>query len=102
MNRRRLPRIALLAFLPTLAAAAPPADPVRESDIAATVRFLASPELEGRGAADRGGAVAAAYLASRLEAIGFLPAGDPGPEGPSFFQEISGVEARLDRPRSWI
>ncbi len=102
MNRRRLPRIALLAFLPTLAAAAPPADPVRESDIAATVRFLASPELEGRGAADRGGAVAAAYLASRLEAIGFLPAGDPGPEGPSFFQEISGVEARLDRPGSWI
>lgn len=102
MQRRLGTRLATLALLPALSAAGPPADAIREKDIAATLRFLSSAELEGRGAAGRGGAVAAAYLASRLEAIGLLPAGDPGPEGASFFQEIPGVEARFDPAGSWI
>jgi Zn-dependent M28 family amino/carboxypeptidase len=83
-------------LLGTLATAAGPGDgAVREGDIAATVRFLSSPELEGRGAAERGGAVASAYVAARLEGLGWIGAGDEAGAGRSFFQTVPAISARL-------
>lgn len=81
-------------------AAGPGDDAVRIPDIAATVRFLASPELGGRAAAGSGGAVTSAYIAARLDALGWLPAGDETGSGRSFYQSVSAVEATLDPSRS--
>jgi Zn-dependent M28 family amino/carboxypeptidase len=50
---------------------------IREDRMRADVRFLSSDLLEGRGPATRGDALARAYIASRLEAIGLEP-GAPG------------------------
>ncbi len=98
MNRVSL--AAVLAACALTAGAAPPAGEegaIRVSDIAATVRFLASPELEGRASAERGGAVASAFIAARFAAIGWLPAGDATPAGPSFYQSLPAVTAEWDR-----
>jgi aminopeptidase YwaD len=73
---------------------------VREEDVAATIRFLAAPELEGRHAAERGGAVASAFVAARLEALGWLPAGDETPAGRSWFQSVPAIEAAYDASSS--
>lgn len=99
MKRRAILGLAVSTSL-SLPLAATPAGPgeaaMRESDIAATVEFLASPELEGRGAAERGGAVASAFIAARLRAVGFLPAGDGNGAGRSFFQSVPATTARFD------
>lgn len=83
-----------------LATAATPvgvdAGAIRISEIAATVRFLASLELEGRHAAERGGAVASAYIAARFASLGWLPAGDATPAGPSYYQAVPGLTATWD------
>ncbi|MGZ4834745.1 MAG: M28 family peptidase [Terriglobales bacterium] len=50
-------------------------DPQR---IRAHVKFLASDLLEGRGTGQRGGDIAAQYIASQLESYGLKPAGDHG------------------------
>ncbi len=84
------------AALAQLAWATPGDEAVREEDIAATIRFLASPELEGRHAAERGGAVASAFVAQRLEALGWLPAGDESPGGRSWYQAVPAIEASYD------
>ncbi len=97
--RRRFPAaVCLLIAWPAL----PAAESVSEPEIAAAIRFLTSPELEGRAAAERGGAIASAYIASRLEAEGWLPAGDDTPAGRSFFQSIPAVEASYDPADSWL
>ncbi len=44
----------------------------------AHLEFLASDLLEGRGTATRGGALAAAYIATQFERLGLKPAGDSG------------------------
>jgi Zn-dependent M28 family amino/carboxypeptidase len=81
-------------------AAAPPArtSPAAERTITADairahVRFLASDLLEGRGPGTRGDALAQAYIASELEALGLRPAGTQG-----FFQpfDIVGVDGHAD------
>lgn len=46
--------------------------------IRATVKFLSSDLLEGRGTGQRGGDIAAEYLAAQFEAVGLKPAGDHG------------------------
>jgi Zn-dependent M28 family amino/carboxypeptidase len=50
---------------------------IREDRMRADIRFLSSDLLEGRGPATHGDALARAYIASRLEAIGLEP-GAPG------------------------
>ncbi len=43
---------------------------IRGDEIISSIRFLASPRLEGRDAGERGGEIAADYVVSRLQAIG--------------------------------
>lgn len=96
-----LSRIAAFGATALLAAAVP-GDPALLSDIAATVGFLASPELGGRGCDEAGGAVASAYIASRLQAAGWIPAGDAGASGRSFYQTVPAVSARFMADRSYL
>jgi len=51
---------------------------IRGDEIIATVRFLASPRLEGRDAGERGAEIAADYLVSRFQAIGLQAGGKDG------------------------
>lgn len=89
------------SLLLPLALLAPPADPLpapitaaaaggRVDALRANLKFLASDLLEGRGTGDRGGDLAAAYLAAQLEELGAEPGGADG----SYFQEVPllGVE----------
>jgi Zn-dependent M28 family amino/carboxypeptidase len=48
------------------------------------VKFLASDLLEGRGTGQRGGDIAAQYIATQFELYGLKPAGEDG----SYFQEV--------------
>ncbi len=73
---------ALLAWAPGVAAPESRADAHR---FLADVKFLASPELEGRGAGSKGLETAAAYIAERFRTLGLQPAGDNG----SFFQAFT-------------
>src|SRR4051812_15815768 len=50
----------------------------------AQVKFLSDDLLEGRGTGQRGGDVAARYLAAQFELYGLKPAGDEG----SYFQKV--------------
>ncbi|HVP62079.1 MAG TPA: M28 family peptidase [Myxococcaceae bacterium] len=88
------------AALVVALAAAPPArtSPLAERAISADairahVRFLASDLLEGRGPGTRGDALAQAYIASQLEALGLRPAGTQG-----FLQpfDIVGVDGHAE------
>ncbi len=64
---------------------------IRQDRMRADIRFLSSDLLEGRGPATRGDALARAYIASRLEAIGL----EPGAPGAAWEQpvELVGVTA---------
>jgi Zn-dependent M28 family amino/carboxypeptidase len=64
-----------------------PSDPsaVIDSDkIRAHVKFLASDLLEGRGTGQRGGDIAAEYIATQFELYGLKPAAEKG----SYFQDV--------------
>ncbi len=63
------------ALPPAAAAAARAMDPQR---IRAHVEFLSSDLLEGRGTGQRGGDIAAEYIATQFESYGLKPAGDNG------------------------
>ena len=70
--------------------------------IAAHVRLLSSPALEGRGLASRGLDAAAEYVAAALALAGIPPLGSagPAPGAPSYFQpvplrEISALAGRV-------
>src|SRR5713226_3662734 len=52
--------------------------------IRAHVKFLASDLLEGRGTGQRGGDIAAEYIATQFSLYGLKPAGDNN----SFFQDV--------------
>lgn len=52
--------------------------------IRAHVKFLASDLLEGRGTGQRGGDIAAEYIATQFELYGLSPAGDHG----RYFQDV--------------
>jgi Zn-dependent M28 family amino/carboxypeptidase len=52
--------------------------------IRAHVKYLASDELEGRGTGQKGGDLAAAYVAEEFNHYGLLPAGDNG----TYFQNV--------------
>lgn len=87
----RAPLSLILALqLAVVAWAAPPrpaevANPaITAAEITAHVRYLASPELEGRGSGTPGNDKAADYLAARFRAVGLRPAGEKG----SYFQRF--------------
>lgn len=71
--------------------------PRAEAELRAHVRFLASDLLEGRAPGSLGGKLARAYLASQLEAFGYLPAGDGG----SYEQKVPMVEIAAQVPAQW-
>ena len=66
---------------PSGAASAAAIDPEK---IRAHVKFLASDLLEGRGTGQRGGDIAAEYIAAQFALDGLRPAGEKG----SFFQDV--------------
>jgi len=73
----------LIALLTTISAAQAPAanDALQKIDperIRAHVKFLASDLLEGRGTGQRGGDIAAEYIATQFAMYGLQPAGDNG------------------------
>jgi hypothetical protein len=59
----------------------PSFDPER---IRAHVKYLASDELEGRGVGQKGGDLAADYIAAQFKSYGLKPAGDNG----TYFQQV--------------
>ena len=75
-THRRASSAGASAHLPPAAIAAmQKIDPER---IRGQVKFLASDLLEGRGTGQRGGDLAAAYIANQFELYGLKPAGDNG------------------------
>jgi hypothetical protein len=79
---------ALLAGMSLAQAAGDPADAamalIRPEAIRADMRFLADDLLEGRGTGARGYAIAAAFVATRFEALGLAPAGENG----TYYQSV--------------
>jgi len=81
---------ALLVFNLLLSAQQPPAEvqaamtAINGEQMRPHVKFLASDLLEGRGTGQRGGELAAAYIATQFELLGLKPG---GPEG-SYFQPV--------------
>jgi hypothetical protein len=69
-------KVQQIAGLPAAAQQAMAA--VEAQRIRAHVRFLASDLLEGRGTGQRGGDIAAEYLATQFALYGLKPAGDNG------------------------
>jgi Zn-dependent M28 family amino/carboxypeptidase len=57
---------------------------IDKEKIRAHVKFLASDLLEGRGTGQRGGDIAAEYIATQFALYGLKPAGDNG----TFFQDV--------------
>ena len=68
--------------------------------IRAHVRFLSDDLLEGRGTGQRGGDIAARYIASQFEQLGLQPAGDDG----TYLQKVdfSGVYTLHDTQVSLV
>jgi Zn-dependent M28 family amino/carboxypeptidase len=83
----RKPLIALLIVVSALTAfaasktTAPSFDPEK---IRAHVKYLASDELEGRGTGQKGGDLAAEYIAAQFQSYGLKPAGENG----TYFQKV--------------
>lgn len=76
----------LLTGCATVQQSAPHAWTVRPSWVSAHERFLAGPELQGRGSATRDEAIAAAYMATQFEGFGLTPA-----PGMSSYLQTAGV-----------
>src|SRR5712691_4427809 len=73
------------AAAPGRAAASPAGTPeIDKEKIRAHVKFLASDLLEGRGTGQRGGDIAAEYIATQFELSGLKPAGENG----AYFQDV--------------
>jgi Zn-dependent M28 family amino/carboxypeptidase len=80
--RRTSPREAASAHLPSVAIAA--LQKIDPEHIRANVRFLSHDLLEGRGTGQRGGDIAAEYIATQFWLDGLKPAGENG----TFFQNV--------------
>src|SRR5260370_34592592 len=52
--------------------------------IRATVKYLSDDALQGRGTGQKGGDMAADWIAAQFKSYGLIPAGDAG----SYFQEV--------------
>jgi Zn-dependent M28 family amino/carboxypeptidase len=107
MNRQRLFLLAIAAVLAAAAQAASTDIPanvaaaakahINAGTLAAPIRFLASDELEGRGPATRGDALARRYLATELESLGYLP----GFADKSWVQPVNVVGTTAQLPKTW-
>lgn len=87
------PAFAQTAAPAPVTSAAPATDwTVKPEWISAHVRFLAGPELQGRGSATRDEAIAAAYVAARFQGYGLQPV--PGTD--SYLQKVKVIRPRLD------
>lgn len=97
-----------LALVGALGAAAPQATipgsvqatakhQITADTLAAPIRYLASDELEGRGPASRGDALARLYLATELESMGYKPAGT----NKSWEQTVDIVSSTAQLPQTW-
>ncbi len=93
MIRRYMVLLLFLGFLvPQVVPAADPTDSaVRMME---TIRFLASPEMKGRGIGTPELDRAAAYIAKEFEAVGLVPGGDNGSWYQEWTDEASGVPMR--------
>src|SRR5215472_11135328 len=80
--------VAVSAHLP--GAVFPALKSIDPEHIRAHVRFLSHDLLEGRGTGQRGGDIAAEYIATQFGLYGLEPAGDmnPGGEKKTFFQNV--------------
>src|SRR6266851_1885458 len=72
------------AAAPGRAAASQGTPEIDKEKIRAHVKFLASDLLEGRGTGQRGGDIAAEYIATQFELDGLKPAGENG----AYFQDV--------------
>lgn len=79
---RRAPAASAKLLPPAVSKVARLVDPER---IRAHVRFLADDLLEGRGTGQRGGDIAALYIATQFALYGLMPAGDDG----TFMQKVA-------------
>jgi Zn-dependent M28 family amino/carboxypeptidase len=70
---------------------------VTRNALEASIRFLASDALEGRGPATRGDQLARLYLATELEGLGYQPAFPNGQWQQPF--DVVGIKAEM--PRTW-
>jgi hypothetical protein len=66
---------------------------IRPEAIRADIRFLSDDLLEGRPTATRGDQIAAKFMASPFEGLGFQPAGDAG----TYFQNVPLRSMRVDQ-----
>lgn len=73
-----------------MAAAAAVIPEMNKENIRAHVRFLSHDLLEGRGTGQRGGDIAAEYIATQFALDGLKPAGDNG----TYFQNVPMVEVK--------
>jgi len=97
--RKPLTVCLILASAVTLFAAA--TVPTLDSEkIRAHVKYLASDELEGRGMNQKGGDLAAQYIADQFKSYGLKPAGDNG----TYFQKVPmvGVQTLPDTTFSLV
>lgn len=90
---------------PAVVEPTPAGGPIDAAGLAATVRFLSSDALEGRGPGSRGDQVARLYLSSELEALGLVPgvgtgagAGSPSPTWEQSFPMV-GIDSQA--PATW-
>jgi Zn-dependent M28 family amino/carboxypeptidase len=88
-SRRAAPPSTASSLPPSAVVAMKGIDPQR---IRAHVKFLSSDLLEGRGTGQRGGDIAAEYIATVFEAYGLKPAGDNG----TFMQKVPMVGINTD------
>jgi hypothetical protein len=94
-ERAALPPIDAPPPAPPIEAAPPDAvpscafdvDPFTEPPLRERLAYLASPELEGRGAGTAGEELARQHVAARFRCLGLLPAGDDGDYVQSFETE---------------
>ncbi len=75
---------------------------VAEANLRAWLKFLASDELEGRGTAQPGYALAARFCASVFEQFGLQPAGDQKDGQTGYFQEFQWIRLERDRAASFL
>jgi hypothetical protein len=64
---------------------------IKQWEVESKLRFLASDELEGRRAGDRGNDIAARFIADHFQALGLKPGASPD----SYFQEFALIEQTL-------
>jgi Zn-dependent M28 family amino/carboxypeptidase len=82
--RKRLVGVIVLAFATAAFAGKANAPAIDAEKIRAHVKYLASDELEGRGTGQKGGDMAADYIANQFKSYKLKPAGENG----TYFQRV--------------